>query len=373
MVDSESLPPDAIGETHLIVEDVVTALTGVAEQDPSSEGVQAADLCQQLERAAAEFDKRTADAFGRALLDSLTEDPGNLRQLEALIILGLAHPDVLERHRISLAVEGRRLAVLLERAGELERARSVLELLAGRMPGERTIDHELAGILRRSGNTDELVDRYLRRAESAVEEGNISEAIPWLQEILLLDRTRRDVARMIRDLRYQEAERQTGRRRRNRLLVVLVLISAALTAAVGREVKVHREFAQLAPADPDQPETLYQRREALEKFIATHRVWLGVLSATSERDELTQAIADHEREVARREHAQEAKKRRQNELAEAARMRGLMFAEREDFERALVDFEKALSLTDDQWEHRAQVEADVAAIRAWKAKGAPAK
>ena len=364
MDQSTAQPPDAPVDAQLIVEDVVSALTGSTEP-----GTPASDLRSQLERAAAEFDKRTADAFGRALLDSLCEDPGNLRQLEALLILGLAHPDVLERHRISLAVEGRRLAVLLERAGEVERARGVLELLAGHMPGERTIDHELAGILRRSGNTDELVERYLARAERAVEEGRINEAIPWLQEILLLDRTRRDVARMIRDLRYQEAERLARRGRRSRLLVLLVLVSAGLTALVGRELDIRREMGQLVTAREEDPDTLYQRRQGLERLIQRHRFWLGFFAAAAERDELTQLIADYEHEASRRARAREAEDRRLTEMAEAARMRALMYSERGDFEQALADFEKALSLAREDWEHREQVEADVAALRNWKAEG----
>jgi tetratricopeptide (TPR) repeat protein len=366
VVDSVPTQPDAPIDSQLIVEDVVSALMGPTGAETAS-GPE--DLRLQLERAAAEFDKRTADAFGRALLDSLCEDPGNLRQLEALLILGLAHPDVLDRHRISLAVEGRRLAVLLERAGDVDRARGVLELLAGHMPGERTIDHELAGILRRSGNTDELVERYLRRAEAAVEEGNVSEAIPWLQEILLLDRTRRDVARMIRDLRYQEADRQTRRGRRNRLLVVLVLLSAGLTALVGREVQIRREYSALVEIDDSNPDTLYQRKQGVESVIAGHRFWIGLFSATAERDDLTQRIAEYEREASRRARAQESEDVRRTEMADAARLRALMYSERGDFSKALSDFEKALSLARDGWEHRAQVEADVAALRTWEAQG----
>ena len=358
----------------MIVEDVVAALTGALDQpDVEDAGFTADDLRHHLERAAEEFDKRTADAFGRALLDSLCEDPGNLRQLEALIVLGLAHPDVLERHRISLAVEGRRLAVLLERAGEIDRARSVLELLAGHMPGERTIDHELAGILRRSGNTDELVERYLRRAERAVEEGKASQAIPWLQEILLLDRTRRDVARMIRDLRYQEADRQQRATKRNRLLVVIVLISAGLTAIIGREVRIHSQYQELVAVEDGDPDSLYRRKQGIEQLLEEHRFWVGFLGATAERDGLTERIASYEREAARRARASEAEETRRTEMADAARMRALMYSERGDFERALKDFEKALSLSSENWQHCEQIEADIAAIRSWKAQGGKAK
>lgn len=376
LVDSAPTPPDTALDAQLIVEDVVAALTGPADEGANGASSSPEALRKQLQHAAAEFDKRTADAFGRALLDSLCEDPGNLRQLEALIVLGLAHPDVLEKHRISLAVEGRRLAVLLERAGEVDRARSVLELLAGYMPEERTIDHELAGILRRSGNTDELVERYLRRAEAAVEEGRINEAIPWLQEILLLDRTRRDVARMIRDLRYQESDRVRSRTRRNRLLVLLVLLSAALTAVVGREVDIRRDYAALPAADEDDPESLYDRQEALADLIAKHRVWLGVLSATSERDRLTSQIADHERETDRAARAQDSERRRRAEQADASRMRALMYSERGEYAKAIADFEQALELAHEDWKHRQQVERDLVALREWQAgggKGARAK
>lgn len=371
LVDHEQLLPETALDAQVIVEDVVQALTG----DPAAAevGRGETDLGAQLERAAAEFDRRTAEAFGRALLDSLTEDPGNLRQLEALIILGLAHPEVLERNRISLAVEGRRLAVLLERAGDVDRARCVLETLSGYMPEERTIDHELAGILRRSGNTDELVERYLRRAEVAIEEGRVSEAIPWLQEILLLDRTRRDVARMIRDLRYQEAERVSSRSRRNRMLGLVVLVSAVVTAFVGREVRVHRAQGDLPAVVAGDPDSLYRRKAALEDLIAEHRFWSGLVSATSERDELTQRIAEYEREAARRQRAVEAEVRRRTEMAEAARMRGLLFAERGQMVQALGDFEEALRLADEDWQHREQVAADVAALRTWKAEGARAR
>ncbi|MDA1266774.1 MAG: hypothetical protein O2816_16970 [Planctomycetota bacterium] len=357
----------------MIVEDVVAALTGAPDQVEGGSRQTQEGLGQHLQRAAEEFDKRTADAFGRALLDSLCEDPGNLRQLEALIVLGLAHPDVLERHRISLAVEGRRLAVLLERAGEIDRARGVLELLGGHMPGERTIDHELAGILRRSGNTDELVERYLRRAEREVEEGKVSQAIPWLQEILLLDRTRRDVARMIRDLRYQEADRQQRKTKRNRLLIVVVLLSACLTAVLGREVRIHRDYGELVKVEDGDPDSLYRRKQGIERLLAEHRFWAGFLSATAERDSLTERIASYEREAARRTRASEAEEQRRTEMADAARMRALMYSERGDFARALQDFEKALFLSSENWTHREQVEADIAAIRNWKAQGAKAK
>jgi len=353
---------DSPSENHLIVEDVVSAITGAVGNGGAEE------LRFQMERAAAEFDKRTANAFGRALLDSLCEDPGNLRQLEALLILGLAHPDVLEHHRISLAVEGRRLAVLLERSGEPERARIVLELLSRNMPEERTIDHELAGLMRRAGHTDELVERYLHRAEQAVEDGRVGEAIPWLQEILLLDRTRRDVARMIRDLRYQDAERAAQRSRRTRVMLIVFLLSAVLTAVVAREVRLHREFAALPAVDADDAQSLYARYQAIDAFIHDHRVWAGLIGATGERGELRRRINEHELSANEREVAENADAQQNREMADASRMRGLMNSEQGDFAAALEDFQRALQYADADWPHRQEVERDVEALKKWQAE-----
>lgn len=350
-------------DSQLIVEDVVTALTGEVEAI-----LDADRLRSQMERAAEEFDRRTAHAFGRALLDSLCEDPGNLRLLEALVILGLAHPDVLSEHRISLAVEGRRLAVLLERSGDPDRARSVLELLAGNMPSERTIDQELAGVLRRSGKTEELVERYLARAEDSIKEGKPSEAIPWLQEILLLDRTRRDVARMIRDLRYQEAEKTNRSKRRWRLLLVLLLVSSGVSALIAREVSIRRAYDSLPDASLTTPGSLQERRAGLQAMLDDYRVWSGMVGVTQERDTLDTRIADREREnAAEARRANKVAEQRQ-EMAEAARMRGLMHSERGEFDSALLSFREAMERSRPDWEHRAQLQVDIDAIEKWQAE-----
>ena len=349
-----------LDQQQILVDDVVSALVGAEGAEESI------DLRQQMERAAEEFDNRTADTFGKLLLDNLTEDPANLRFLEALLVLGLAHPDILRRHRISLAVEGRRLAVLLERAGHLERARGLLELLAHHLPEERSIDHELAGILRRSGNTEELLDRYLERAEACVAEGKIGEAIPWLQEILLLDRSRRDVARMIRDLRYQEAERKESRGRRNRLLMVLLLISAAVSGLFAREQSIRSDYADIPGADLAQADSLRARQAAIQALVDRNQVWAGMLSAKNEIEELQGQIDELDHAKARRQREEELERKRLAILAEDARLRAVMHFERGEFEKALLDFRRAYSLGAPDWEHREQISREIEALQAWK-------
>jgi hypothetical protein len=197
------------------VADVVEALLG-SEYETSDP----CDFEAQSTRVAEEVDATTAEAYCRRLLAHLADDPQGVHELTALIVLGLAHPAVLETHRIPLGQEGRRLAHLLERDEQADRAQRLLELIAARSPEDRQIDHELASMMRRTGNADRLVERYMRRAEECVAGDRTKEAISWLQEILLIDRSRRDVARMIRDLRWGDQEKRVRWRSRLRTSAV---------------------------------------------------------------------------------------------------------------------------------------------------------
>lgn len=350
------------------VEEVVRALT--CAESPGEGGAEepGGDLLAQMQRAAAEFDRRTAEAFGQALVNSLCDDPSNVRMLEALIILGVAHPDVLRRHGVSLAQEGRRLAVLLEHAGEVERARTLLELLATRLPGDRGLEQDLQGLMRRQGETDELVERCLRRADEAVQAGKPAEAIPWLQEVLLHDRGRRDVARMIRDLRYQEVAERRRRMRRRKAALVGVLISALATAGVVREARIRDEMATLPVVCADDPASIAARLAALDELVAEHRLWLGRPAVSSERAQLRIQLDRLEAKAAEQRRAAAEAARERAERAEAARLEGRIACERGEFREALALFRRALALGDPDWSRRPRIEADVRAIEAWLAQ-----
>ena len=94
-----------------------------------------------------------------------------MRRLESLLILGLAHPQVLNKYRVSLVEEGRRLSALLENQGEPDRARGVLEVLAQHAPQASEVEADLAGVMRRNGDVEEMVERFLHRAEEAAADG----------------------------------------------------------------------------------------------------------------------------------------------------------------------------------------------------------
>lgn len=351
----------SVEESRQFVEEVVEALTATSADQPGSGG----DFRNQFQRAAVEFDERTAKAFGKALVDALCDDPSNVRMLEALLILGLAHPTVVKRYGVSLSQEGRRLSVLLEQAGEEERARSLLETLVTSIPGDRSIEQELGRHMRRNGETDELIERCLRQAETLAAQGRPQDAIPWLQEVLLHDRNRRDVARMIRDLRYQELEQHVRRRRRRFVGLTCLLLSAVIAGLYVRETQLAERYVQLPPAVPGDLASHQTRLNQLEDFAAETRVWLGMFSSASERSILRQEV-DRLAALAAQMRREQREKAEQHRIqAVALRERGLSAVEQGDLESALADFQQALELAPNEWEHRPRLLADVEAITEW--------
>jgi tetratricopeptide (TPR) repeat protein len=161
-----------------------------------------AELKELVGRASQLFDDDSAQARCAQLFERLGSDAGDRIALESVVILALARPALVERLRLPLAQEGRRLAVLLERGGDAQRAQAVLELLLARAPSDRAVERDLSALMRRNGNLARLVERHLSRADECVRDGRRDEAVRWLREVLMLDPQRRDVARMIRDLNY---------------------------------------------------------------------------------------------------------------------------------------------------------------------------
>ncbi len=357
-----------VTEKKQLVEEIVVALTGAPTSDTRTN-----NLNDQMARAAMEVDERTAGAFGKALLDSLCEDPGNVRQLEALMILGLAHPDVLRSRGISLSMEGRRLAILLDQRGEGDRARCLLDLIASKVPEEPRLDpappeeserSEVHG----SESTEVVVEHYLKKARACVKSRRFGEAITWLQEVLLVDRSRRDVARMIRDLRYQESASRFKKKRVVRKAFLVLMLAGCVAWVVHRERGIRDIVRALPPGGGIEASDaqLESRLAGLEGVIDQYHVWVGLLDAKHEVKSRHAEIERRREKVAEAERLREAAEARKLDLAEAARLRGLMRVELGEFDLALADFAESLSLAGEGWEHRTRVQADVAALEAWK-------
>lgn len=347
-------------ENERTVAEVVEALLGPADDQVEPTGLEA-----QSARVASEVDARTAESYCRVLLGHLADDPQSVNELEALLVLGLAHPSVFEANRIPLAQEGRRLAHLLERGGEPDRAQALLELIAQRAPQDRALDHDLASMMRRTGNADRLVERYMRRAEDCVKSGNTPEAISWLQEILLVDRSRRDVARMIRDLRWGDQEKRLRVKRAIRAAAAVFLLCAAVVAVVQRERDVGAEYAAVPEATAGDLGSLRQRLEHLDRLESEHPFSVRLFSASKERAKLKSEIAKLESQSAQRQISRRAERESQLAIAESARKQGRLLAQQNRLPEALDSLERALAHAPADWDQRAQVMVDVDAIRQW--------
>lgn len=350
-------------EQPVIVENVIQSLTGV-HANPRVE------IRVLVERTASEVDAETADAYCKALFAHLSENSDDAYALEALLVLGLSHPNLLEHHRISMPQEGRRLAVLLEKRGEATRAQTLLELLVARHPGDSTLDHELVGVMKRSGNLDRLVERHLSRAEEAMREGNRREALRWLREVLALDATRRDVARMIRDLRFEEDQIRGAVRRRVKIAAAVLVAVAIGWGLVWRETSVDEAYAAIPGASMDNVEDMQRRLTAVDAHIESNPMWLGMWSAGRERSRLRNEIERFKAAQAAADRLASAERTRQETLAEAERTRARLYAEQYEFARALDHFKNSMEHAPPEWVHRAQVQRDIDAIVEWQAQQA---
>ena len=341
-------------DRYLIVEQIADTVLG-----DSSES----DLRDQVAGAARSYDQATAVSLVHSLVEHVAKHPDDPRPLDALIILGFAHPKVVKEAGFQLVHEGRRLAGLLEREAHTDRAQALLEYLSALDPDDKGIDKDLASIMRRTGNVDRLVDRYVHRAEEAVADGRRRDAITWLREVLMLDRSRRDVARMIRDLQYADRERKESWSRRVRTVLLIVMGCGLVAGVIFRELHVQRLYANLAEAQEGNLDSLQVRLASIDALIAGNPLWLGMFQAGRDRSNLRIEINKLEARLDDEARIEETRRAEHRVLIDSIRTRGLLLVQQGNYEGALEQFDMALAEAPEDWAHRERAEADVAAIR----------
>ncbi|MFT4646928.1 MAG: tetratricopeptide (TPR) repeat protein [Glaciecola sp.] len=343
---------------NLVIEDVISALYA-----DGVEGGPQGNLRTQVRRVHVELSRRKASAFTKKLLNSLTVSPDELVHLEALVMLGFAHPDVARKHHIALAKEGRRLGVLLEKAGRTERAKEIFELLCEYAPTDRTMEIELAGVMRRSGDTAELIERYMERAQEHMAKGESKEALPWLQEVLALERSRKDVSAMIRDVRHDQHQRVTASRSNRRFAVVFLLVLGAAAGIGYRERDLHRSYLELPSVDEAIASSITARLGSLQLFQVEHPYWLGKSRVEREIAELTEKGRVIMRLAVEAQQALTRELAAKTFEADDFRRMGLESSDRGSFSEARGHFELALQAAPEGWPHTDSLTRDVNAIR----------
>ena len=125
---------------------------------------------------------------------------------------------------------GKELVDLYLEIGEIERVRSILERLLRDNPFDVELKKSLVNVHTKAGDTKRVIELYESIAEDLVQAHKPLEAIKFLQKILMLDRSRKDVSERIRSL-YVLDERRRSRRRSIVALCVLGIVLVALGGA----------------------------------------------------------------------------------------------------------------------------------------------
>jgi len=314
------------------------------------------------------MDERTALECAEVLGSVATGEGADPEVLEALLILGLAHPELNEGGQAAPMPIGRRLATRLEREGEIDHAMAVLEFLLQRFPGHEALERDMAQLMRRQGMVQDLVGRYFERAKKCIAEGRTSEAAGWLREVLQLDPARKDAARLIRDLRFKKLKQHQRSGGGWRVLLLLVLLAGGAGVLVLRELRLAEEFRGLPAASEGNTTSLQRRLADLEAFVERNPVWHGALRVLSERSELRVRLTVLADQKQAEEQLRVDEERERLQSAELCRTRGLQLAQGGDLAGALRAFEEALSHGGSDWEPRERVERDVQDLRAHMAR-----
>ena len=349
---SRSVVPDTKTEQHPIVDPVVEALAGDGSGSVEDAIAAARDLGEL----------GSPKQVGKLLRGHLEERADDEGALFAMFVLCYGRPKLARRLQFAMVAEGRRLASMIRRGGDQDRAQEVLEALARRHPDHRGVEKDLAAVMRRTGNAEQLVERYLARAEEAEACGRRRDAITWLREVLLLDAGRRDVARMIRDLQYESRRVRGNWRRRLRVVGLLIVLAGLIGLVVVRDLQIRSEYEALQPAEPGNRASLEARLASLDQLIESNPLWHGMFEAGRERADLrsqVERLVAREIEVARRDEDERTERRIQ---AETALVLARRMVETLDFDGAAAQYRLALESAPENWSERERTEVDLAAV-----------
>jgi hypothetical protein len=173
---------------------------------------------------------------------------------------------------------------------------------------------------------------------------------------------------MIRDLRRSQEGRRTNLATFAKVVLSMALVGALGYGLVTREQRVRERWNALPQAGPNDTAAMQVRLAAIQSLLADEHVWGGMFQAWRERDELGSKIQRHQEQLSRQAREAALEKQARLQEAEDLRERGMRNVKDSHFAEALVDLRQALELGGEHWEKRARVQADIAAIEAWKAE-----
>lgn len=280
---------------------------GVGLPEVHSQAAAAYQTAEQYELAGfhlaseAEYRHAAGDHVGAAnrLLELRRLLPTDLRARIRLVELTLSRPDLQLRDFTPIA-EGKHLVDLLLEFGDLERVRTLLEKLLLAAPQDPDLKKALVNVHLKAGDQKRVVDLYESIAEDLVRAGKPLEAVGYLQKVLLLDRSRSDIAERVRGL-YECDERT---RRRGRTLHGLATAFGMLLAiGAGYWIYDHRaseDFARIDVHELMSHGDFAGAAAEYVEFVANHPLATAVSRANAELGQIEAARLKHEAEAASR-------------------------------------------------------------------------
>ncbi|MHC4897956.1 MAG: DUF4388 domain-containing protein [Planctomycetota bacterium] len=165
-----------------------------------------------------------------ALLRTVIETiPTDLSARERIVELTAGHAELKTEDFDPLSLSKGLVDLYLD-IGELERVRTILEGLLLAHPEDIEFKKSLINVHSKAGDTKRVIELYESMADDLVKSRNPIEAIKFLQKIVMLDRSRKDISERIKSL-YQMDERRRSRRRSIMALVFMLCLIVA--GAVG--------------------------------------------------------------------------------------------------------------------------------------------
>ena len=218
-------------------------------------------------------------------------------------------------------------------------------------------------MMRWQGQADEVIAKYLERAQDMLDRGRPMDAVAWLREVLTIDESRTDVARLVRDLCYQEGDEKKRTRVRIRAILWSLALLTLISLGVMRELRVRSEYRELAGREGSALEEFRARLARVEEFARAYPAWHGALEVRREESFLRGEIArlDAEEQLVA-DNAMRAAEAREL-VIESIHERGLQAASSGDFAGALAAFEQVLEMAGPEWSKRERTMNDAQVIR----------